>query len=50
MNNKTQLENTDNLLELNENDIEKIICKQLLNPTSIDNSIFVHEFFKDRLV
>ena len=50
MNNKTHLENTDNLLELNENDIEKIICKQLLNPTSIDNTIFVHEFFKARLV
>lgn len=43
-------ENTDNLLELNENDIEKIICKQLLNPISLDNSIFVHEFFKARLV
>lgn len=43
-------ENIDDLLELNENDIEKIICKQLLNPISLDNSIFVHEFFKARLV
>lgn len=43
---KEKIENTDNLLELNEKDAEKIVCKQLLNPLSLDNSLFVHEFFK----
>ena len=47
---REQKENTDNLLELNENDIEKIICKQLLNPVNLDNSIFVHSNFQNSLV
>lgn len=47
---KERKENLNDILELNEIDTEKIICKQLLNPLSMDNSVFVHEFFKARMV
>ncbi len=43
---KEKNENNDSILELNENDIEKVICKQLLNPISLDNTLFVYEHFK----
>ena len=47
---KERKENLNDILELNEIDTEKIICKQLLNPLSMDNSVFVHEFFISLMV
>lgn len=43
--NKDQAENTDVMLELSESDVEKLVCRQLLRPLSMDNMMFVYEFF-----
>jgi hypothetical protein len=36
----------DELLELPEPVVENLICKQLLNPVNVENSLFVQQHFK----
>lgn len=43
------MENFDNnLFDIPEELVEKIICKQVLSPVDEKNRIFVQEFFKSR--
>lgn len=41
---KDQLDDTE-IMELSEETIERIVCKQLLNPCSLDNTAFVRQHF-----
>lgn len=39
-------ESSEEILELPINFVEKLICKQLLNPVEIENALFVQQYFK----